>query len=175
MVLATKKAVGSEYGYSTSARAYQQQEPKVRVRVKRRTSPLAGICLIAVLFLTGLSYTYLKACKAHLIWQVQQTKQTNLAMQIENEKLKLEVAKLKSLDRVEKIAETKLAMVKNPGVEYLAMQDKGTAVTAPVSGQITTLPVKGESNPQIAGNQTQGGKLLERVAAVLTSGHKDKG
>lgn len=175
MVLATKKAVGSEYGYSTTKRSYQQQAPKVKVRVKRRTSPLAGVCLIAILFLTGLSYTCLKAWKAQIIWQTQLAKQTNQAIQMENEKLELEVAKLKSLDRVEKIAATQLAMVKDPGIQYLAMQEKNPAAAVSAAGSDSPGPVKGESIALAATEKNQGRKLIESVAAVLTRGHQDKG
>lgn len=121
MVLATKRAVGSDYSYPI----YENiavREQKTKTRAKKRPSPLVGIAIISLLFMMGISYTFLQAVKAHLIWQTSQTKQTIAAMQMNNEKLKLEVAKLKSLDRIEQIAASQLQMVKNPGIEYVAFQ-----------------------------------------------------
>lgn len=121
MVLATKKAVGFEYGYPVSNNhPVRKKQQQIKTRTKKRNSPVVGVVLIVALFATGLSYTYLKALKAQHIWQVQQMKSMNMSLQNENEKLQLEKAKLKSLDRIEQIAGAEMKMVKNPQVEYLA-------------------------------------------------------
>jgi len=164
LVLATKRAVGAEYGYPGYERT-SQPKTQVKARTEKRPSPLAGIGISAILFLMGISYTFLQAAQAHLIWQVNQTKETNAAMQMDNEKLKLEVAKLKSLDRIEMIAVNQLQMVQNPGVEYLAFQAK------PAANKGGEVPAVQTATAQVlAGNN-----LFETIATALAKGAQDRG
>lgn len=162
MVLATKRAVNSDYGQT----AYKTQKVKVR-RVKRSTSPLAGVLIIALIFVLGLSYTFMKAGKAHLIWQLSQSKQTTLAMQMENEKLRLEVAKLKSLERIEQIAVSQMGMVKNPGVEYLAFSEgSGSKLKDSAAASVN----QEAKNNNIASETQEKKNLLETIASAFTRG-----
>ncbi len=134
MILASKRAVGSDYVYQPYYQEQLQPQRQRKVRIKKRPSPLfvviLGISLISMMFLTGLSYTYLKARIAHLNWQINQGKKDIAAMQVQNEKLKLEIARLKSLDRIEKLATAQMGMIKDPGVEYLAMKAASSPVQA---------------------------------------------
>ena len=136
MILANKQAVGSDYAYQSYSRKKIKEQKQTKVRIIKRPSPLVvvvlGVSLIGLMFLTGLSYTYLKARIAHLNWQISQGKKDIAAMQVQNEKLKLEIARLKSLERIEKVATAQMGMIKNPQVEYLAIKST-TETSVPAS------------------------------------------
>lgn len=170
MVLATKRAVGSEYGYPIRQDAPERAR-KVKARARRRTSPVAGIMAIALLFMIGMAYTFLQAAEARLIWEVNQIKQINASIQMENEKIKLEAAKLKSLDRIELIAASKLQMVKEPGIEYLAFQG-GVSETG--TAAVSVAAEAPQSSPVIAEKPSRN-KFIETIAAVFNKGTPDRG
>lgn len=169
MVLATKRAVGSEYGYSIQQNTVVREQ-KVKVRAKKRPSPMAGIIIISLLFVIGISYTFLQAAKAHLTWQVSQSKQVIASMQMDNEKIKLEVAKLKSLDRIEMLAASKLQMVKNPGIEYLAYQ-VGTANNV----ESPALAAKTDKQGTVLAGNVQKSNLIQTIVTAIGKGTLDKG
>lgn len=169
MVLATKRAVGSEYGYSIQQNTVVREQ-KVKVRAKKRPSPMAGIVIISLLFVIGISYTFLQAAKAHLTWQVSQSKQAIASMQMDNEKIKLQVAKLKSLDRIEMLATSKLQMVKNPGIEYLAYQ----ASTAN-NVEIPVLSTNTDKQGSALAGDVQKSNLIQTIVTAIGKGTLDKG
>ncbi|WP_192868107.1 cell division protein FtsL [Calderihabitans maritimus] len=72
----------------------------------------AAIGLILVGFIIGLLLTYEYARLAATGYKITRVKQEIAALQSANEKLQLEIAKLKSLERIEIIATTKLGMEK---------------------------------------------------------------
>lgn len=169
MVVASKRAVGAEYGYQTPSRLPQSQR-RVRVRVRRRISPMtgiaAGICLITLLFSVGLSYIYIKAFKAHLYYQISVSKQAVLDISAENEKLKLDLARSKELGRIEQIASQKLGMIKNPGVRYLVLQDRSSSGTAALAVNLAAAEEEGTK-------ETSGKRILKQLAAVFSKGQKE--
>jgi len=169
LVLATKRAVGSEYGYPVQQQI-TKPEPKVKTRTRKRPAPAVGIAVIAIFFIIGISYTFLQAAKAHLIWQVNQAKEANAAIQMDNEKLKLEVARMKSLDRIEAIAVNQLQMVQNPSVVYLSYQSQqGDSTQTPAN-----LAAQADDNSAPADVAAKN-KLIETIAAVINKGVMDKG
>ncbi|MBZ4654716.1 MAG: Septum formation initiator [Peptococcaceae bacterium] len=169
MILATKRAVGSDYAYQPYYREKFEQQKQTKVRIKKRPSPLLvvalGISLIGIMFFTGLSYTYLKARIAHLNWQISQGKKEIAAMQVQNEKLELEIARLKSLDRIEKVATTQMGMIKNPGVEYLAIKAT-TNTSVPASQTVREMPAQDPANTSQDGIITAITKVISEKAGV---------
>jgi len=163
LVLATKRAVGSEYGYP-GYRPYTEEKPTVKTSARKKASPRVGLLVIALLFALGLSYTFLQATKAQLRWQVNKAKELVAEMQMNNEKLKLEAARLKSLDRIEAIAISQLKMEKAERVEYLAINNNFTG-----SNSVgTTEAVSNESgSTTVAGGKTMKDNLLARIAAAI--------
>lgn len=169
MVLAAKRAVGSEYGYPGN---YALPKYKKQNRRKKRTlritslhKIICGVTLIAAFFLTGLSYTCIKALSAQLNLQVNQLKRENLTIQMDNEKMKLEIARLKSLDRIENIASSRLGMVKDPTVEYLDIEYVNTT-----TGQGATVGIvasKQEESALDTKTQAPGSTFIGRIAAAI--------
>jgi len=165
LVVATKRAVGAEYGYQVPSHSPRPQQ-HIRVRVRRRLSPMAcmaaGICLVTLLFCIGLSYIYVKALKAQLYYQINMNKQAVLTINAENDKLELEIARLKSLDRIEDIATQKLGMIKNPEVQYLVLQDRNE--NAKPGG----LPANIAAVPEETTEVSTGKKLMMQLASVFS-------
>jgi len=171
LVVALKRAVGD--GFAHTAPTHQNRaEPRTRIRVrtKKSVSPLlgalVGVMTVTLLFLTGLSYTYLKAHTARLYLEIGRCSQENKAISAQNEKLKLEAARLKSLERVEKIAQQKIGMVKNPQVEYLAMQAPGKQ-TSPAAAENVHQQVLPEASKSVSAG--------ERLLKVLATAISEKG
>jgi cell division protein FtsL len=166
LVVVAKKAVGAEYDYQIPD--YKEKNKRVvSVRVSRSTSPLAimvcGALLIAILFSVGLSYTFIKASKARLHLELSQLQQSNQGIFMENEKLKLEIAKLKSLDRIEKIASVQMGMIKNPEVEYLAVQLDNSSAGFVTEERTTTL----QADKNMTEELTAGQKIIQGIVAVI--------
>lgn len=143
MVLAKKQAVGAEWDAQSYVYTRPEKSNNRKPRQRQKTSHTAqlvlGFSLIALIFLTGISFTWLKAYKAQLNHQLTQTKAEIQALQTANQRMEVEIARLKSLNRIENIAVTKLGMVKNPGIEYLALAAEKpaakVAAAAPVAGR----------------------------------------
>lgn len=135
MVLANKKAAGAEY----TAFPYQYGVPREKKRtvIRRRTrvSPVfkvvAGFLLISCFFLTTLAFTFIKAKIAYLNWELKQIKQENVAIAAHMEKIKLEIAGSKSLDRIKYLAVSELGMTESPRIEYLVMNNVYTEEEGP--------------------------------------------
>lgn len=121
LAVAYKRAVGSDFEWDYTN--YKKREKSDAKKYVRREASLvarifAGIVTISLLFSLGLSYTYLKASKAQLNWKISRLEQDIHHININSEKLKIDIARLKSLDRIEKIA-LQMGMVKNPSGRYL--------------------------------------------------------
>lgn len=164
MLVATKRAVGSEYEYRMPV-FKEDDKKKARVRIRRNNSPLAGIVcgllLIALLFSTGLSYTYLKAYKARVFWGITQMQQTNKAIQNQNAKLELEAARLKSLDRIASIAATQMGMTPTTDVQYLVLEVGTAELPHPAVQQSAVLAQEN------GGETSLGRKLLEGIVTMI--------
>ncbi|MDX9871658.1 MAG: hypothetical protein RBT41_04465 [Clostridia bacterium] len=174
MVVAAKKAVGAEYGYRLPAYG-PKKTTTVRVRVSRRNSGLfatfCGVALIAVLFFMGLSFTFLKAYEAKLHFDLTRMNKVNQEIFMQNEKLRIEIARLNSLDRIEALAIAQMGMIKAPKVEYLALQanpaSKGLAAEANALAAAEEMVAQAGGTEDNAGNLSAGRKLLNTIAAVI--------
>lgn len=172
MVVAAKKAVGSEYVYQLPARKSETQNA-IRVKVSRKTPMLGvacGVMLITVLFSIGLSYIFIQAIQAKMHFELTQLQHSNQDIIMQNEKFKLEIAKLKSLDRIEQIAVINMGMIKNPEIQYLALQDENE-----VSQKTAEFGVM-QASQDLTGNVSAGRKIIEGiVAAIREKAPVDKG
>ena len=77
--------------------------------------------MAAVLFLMGVSYTFVKAGVSNLNYQVNTTLAENEKIYMENERLRGQIANLESLDRIETIASQELGMIQSSAVEYMVL------------------------------------------------------
>ncbi|MEA4891317.1 MAG: septum formation initiator family protein [Peptococcaceae bacterium] len=77
--------------------------------------------MAAVLFLMGISYTFVKAGVSNLNYQLNTTAGENDKILMENERLRSRIANLESLDRIESIASQELGMVRSSDLEYMVL------------------------------------------------------
>lgn len=172
MVVATKRAVGSEYDYIYHRPSRDPDgSNRSRERARKRTSNLArtakGVGLITLAFVICLSFIYLKAYQAELHHKAFQLRNDMAALQSQNEKIKLEIARLKALDRIELVAMNQLGMVKNDTVEYLSL-DFG-AVSKPAAPKKGPVP----QEPAGAGEEAKPAEtLLARIANAFATKNK---
>jgi len=121
--LLVAKQISHDYSY--------HEEPVVsRKRRGRKAGPVQEkLILVGCIFLAVITGLMLAATHAQITDRnanIIQVKQEISDLQNANERLKLEIARLKSLDRIENIAMTQLGMVE-PGIEdiqYVAFDDK---------------------------------------------------
>jgi cell division protein FtsL len=104
---------------------------KPRPKVKRANMFIAKIVVVSGVLLAVLTGLLLTATHAQITYKTDniiQLKREISDLHNANERLKLEIARLKSLDRVEMIATTELGMIQ-PGIneiEYIAFEDTDT-------------------------------------------------
>lgn len=171
LAVAYKRAVGSDLEWDYTS--YQKRKkPDIKKYVRQEASPVvkvfAGIATIALLFSLGISYTYLKASKAQLNWRISRLENDIHYMNMNNEKLNLEIARLKSLDRIETMA-LQMGMVKNPSAQYLMYKIKYED-DSNASSQNTELQKQAENNVEADEN------MLHKVAdAWLNKDYSLKG
>ena len=107
---------------------------KKRTKVKKASMLQAKIALVGCVLLAVVTGLLLTATHAQIISKTDniiQIKAEISDLQNANERLKLEIARLKSLDRVEMIATTELGMIQ-PGIneiEYIAFEDNPAGST----------------------------------------------
>lgn len=155
MVLERKKAVGAEYLYTGQYSAPLEKEQRAvrkRHKISLAYKVAAGLLSISCLFMIGLAYTSLKAGKARLNWELNQVKQANAAIAMNIEKLKLDIAAIKSPERIEQVAITELGMTKNPRIEYLVMNGVFNE-KAESTGQNREVPQEQKTEPQQNGEK----------------------
>lgn len=122
MVMAYKKAVGTEYIPQGQKVVKKKQKAKASYKklgwFKKATS---GIVLIALLFTIGMSVVIQQVWLNYLGFQINQLKNEIIAIETNNEKLKLKIANVVSLDKIEEVATTQLGMVypNNETVHYI--------------------------------------------------------
>jgi cell division protein FtsL len=132
--MAVRKAAGAEYDYGyhygkVSPDPLAERKRQRFLARKNRASLAVAVAaytfVITALFLTGLGYTFLQARLACLNWDLQKLKDENIVLAGQIEKTNLQIAKLKAPNRIEELAVTQLGMIKDPGIEYLVMNQVG--------------------------------------------------
>lgn len=168
MVLVREKAVGAEYLYTGHYSTPLEKEQRVirkRHKISLAYKVAAGILSISCLFMIGLAYTSLKAGKARLNWELNQVKQANTAITTNIEKIKLDIAALKSPERIEQIAVTELGMVKNPRIEYLVMNNV-FGENQESTGQNIEVPQEQKTEIQQTGEKND--SIFRKMSTLLT-------
>ncbi len=118
MVLAEKKSV--------SYQVHQEhQKKKQLVRKNNLKTYFGAIVLILSCFATGLCYTSRHARIVALSYKIESLQHEIASLQKENLRLELEIAKLQTPERIEKLAKTKLGM-KEPEEVLLATLPKSS-------------------------------------------------
>lgn len=151
-----------------------QQTPKatptkrVRKVTRTRVNPRAVYVLIFVIaFLVGIFFTSRYAQLAVTGYQVNQIKEKMQGLELENQKLSVQVDGLKSLNRIETVAMTELGMVKPEGVQFISVEDKASSKNSvPVESAKGTSAVKSQAT--VAAGAVKDDTLLANLAHMLT-------
>lgn len=115
---------------------------KIKTTRKYKKNPKVLLILfIIAAFLMGLFLASKYAQLAISGYEIGKMKDSLSKLQMQNEQLTLEVAKLQSLDRIEKIAVEKLGMGKPEGIQYVAVE--------PITGS----PSREEAGREVALNE----------------------
>ena len=87
----------------------------------RKTVTLVFFAILGVLLAMGFSHALVKAEISKLNYSIHSLRNENELIVLENEKIRGQIAELRSLDRIEEIASRELGMVKNVNVEYMLL------------------------------------------------------
>ncbi len=149
--------------------SYEQQPAPTR-RTKRQPKRKFGVKTLVVGvvlsgFIFGMVLTFYHLYSVRLGYQVVALQNEIATMKKENAYLELEVARLKSLDRIEQVATTRLGMVKPQDVEMLRVAHGQPGIST-----------KGAATPagsQVASNSDQPAKqrhpLIEAAVQAVAS------
>ncbi|MDR1206180.1 MAG: cell division protein FtsL [Peptococcaceae bacterium] len=102
----------------------------IRKKIKPKASSVAVLTYVlyflTVLFAIGMAYIFVEASITRLNWEIHQQITDNEALMMDNEKLRLEISKKKSLDRVESLAEQELGMIKAANIDFMIISENAT-------------------------------------------------
>ncbi|KJS19258.1 MAG: hypothetical protein VR72_19825 [Clostridiaceae bacterium BRH_c20a] len=120
MVMAYKKAVGTDY----MPENYPKVSERKKVKTSRRTWILRatpGIAVIVIMFMLGMTFVAKHVWINFLGFQISELRKEIVNIQTDNEKIKLKIASIGSLEKVEEIAVNELGMVYpgNKSVHYI--------------------------------------------------------
>ncbi|MDA8236003.1 MAG: cell division protein FtsL [Clostridia bacterium] len=119
MILAKEK-----YDYYNEKNSPRPQKRVRRVKKVKKNHKAVYVFVVLVAFLLGIFFTARYAQVAMQGYQINALKERLTALQADNQRLEIEANKLKSLNRIEKIAMADLGMVKPEGVQFIAVEDK---------------------------------------------------
>lgn len=145
---------------------YQDYSRKTRKRVKKvrkfkKNPKLLFALLIIATFVLGLFLASKYAQLAISGYQIGKMKDNLAKLQMENEQLSLQVTKLQSLDRIEKVAVEKLGMMEPEGVQYIAVEpiNVKTGSNMATANQVKTTEAKA----------TDGNRLFNAITTMVGS------
>jgi cell division protein FtsL len=138
--MAHKKVVGTDYIPENYTPKKEKQKQKVKASHKSfwvlKVTP--GMVVIALIFLIGMSLVVQNVWINFLGFQISQLKKDISNIQVSNEKLKLKIASMGSLDKIENIAINKLGMVypQSKSIHYIFPQNTSNKEQArvPITG-----------------------------------------
>lgn len=147
--MAVAAKLNQEYAYPDYAPSREQYSPK-KTQVKRKSAinfQLMVVSAIGLVFLTGLFFIMTQAIITNRSDKITQTKAEILDLQNANDRLKLKIAELKSMNRIELIARNQLGMVspQTGSIEYIAMSDTADLGQAAAAGDQVNQTAAGES------------------------------
>ena len=87
----------------------------------RATVLVVFLAIVSVLLTMGFSLAYVSAGISRLNYEINSIKEANEMILLDNEKIRGQIAELRSLDRIEEIATKELGMIKNEKVEYMIL------------------------------------------------------
>ncbi|MHB8171875.1 MAG: septum formation initiator family protein [Thermincolia bacterium] len=132
------------YDYYNQEHSPRPQKRVRRVKKVKKNHKAVYVFVVLAAFLLGVFFTARYAQVAMQGYQINQLNEKMTALTVENQKLEMEANRLKSLNRIEKIAMVDLGMVKPEEVRFVAVEDtmKTKEVTEPKNEAIQTLAEK---------------------------------
>ena len=116
-------------------------KPSTRKRRQKKDFTLAlmrlSVVVLMIIFVISMAYVLVEARVTRLNWEIHEQVKQNKDIMMDNEKLRLEIAKKSSLDRVESLAAQDLGMVEASDIEFLIISENETP--------LGSLKEKGES------------------------------
>ncbi|AVX21042.1 MULTISPECIES: cell division protein FtsL [Carboxydocella] len=156
-MLVAKERVDFHYA-EQATRQRPAKRPVARKRKKENVALLLTVVMVG--FILGLVAAYRYAMLAQAGYRLDQLQKQLALAEAENQQLQMQVDQLKSLQRIEAIATTKLGMVRPDGTQMVA-------VTAPVQAEsVHTAPVKEKKSPVVSAAQTIQQSLTEFFAQI---------
>jgi|GEM_PF-960845 len=131
----------------------------------RRTIAWVFLGMSSVLFMMGMTSTFVKAGVSRMNYSINKLQTENEQILLENDKIRGQIAELRSLERIEEIAVRDLGMVKNEQVEYMVL-----STTIVAEGKIrATDEEAAEVKPAEAERETIKAveRILDFVLAIL--------
>jgi cell division protein FtsL len=126
MADATKRVVNGTQ-YSELSQQQIKTKPAVKKKVKSKSSSLLIMKWVfpsvLVVFIIFMAYIFVEASITRLNWEIHQQIEMNEKQLMDNEKIRLEIAKKKSLDRIEDLASRELGMVKAANIDFMIVSE----------------------------------------------------
>ncbi|MBI3753344.1 MAG: cell division protein FtsL [Deltaproteobacteria bacterium] len=108
--------------FSSPVNAAARQGVKQKIRASGRGSLFAAINIIIVILLFTLFYLWSRLAVISLGYEIAKADQERAALMADNKKLKLEILSLKSPQRIEAIAMSKLGLVYPKGEQVIVVK-----------------------------------------------------
>lgn len=126
MSVARKLSQENQYQQQYGTNHQNSISPKRRAKKSAAGEKLAITGCVILALIVGILFTATQAMVTERSAEIIQVKSEISDLQNANERLKLEIAKLKSLDRIEMIARTELGMVQPElsSIQYIAFEDR---------------------------------------------------
>lgn len=134
---------------------------KIRKVNTSKQAKILAVSLVVLAFAAGIFVAAQYAGLAQKNYQLAQVKKDIAVMQVDNQKLQLQIGELRSVGRIESIAVNQLGMVKPAKFAYLDYQVEQKA-KVPSVGAVTT----GQS--QAVAPQSAGNPVIRQVANLLS-------
>ena len=115
------------------AQYLESPEPRVRIRrvIRRRIRRKSiaaflvnfAVCFLVIGFIIAMAYVFVEVAITKLNWEINEQVKANEQVVLDNEKIRLEIAKKNSLDRIEYLATNDLGMVKAANIDFLIVSE----------------------------------------------------
>ena len=103
-----------------------------------------ALAMSSVLFLMSITSIFVKAGVSQLNYNINSIQNENTQILLENDRIRGQIAELRSLDRIEAIATEELGMVKNEEVEYMVLSS-----TIVAEGKIRSIVEEAEPEKEV--------------------------
>jgi len=126
----------------------------------RRAFLWASLGIFSVLFIMEMSFIFVKAGVSQMNYDINTMQKDNDSLLLENDRIRGQIAELRSLDRIEEIATRDLGMIKNKNVDFMVL-----STTIVAEGKIRA--EEEEEPEEIPDDQTLLDKVKDFILTVI--------